>query len=392
MNVRNWLLGAAFAVVLSVQAVAIATSWGGAYSIFDCAVAAVVCALALARGRHLAGTAAAGLLVAAAAIVTAQLAGLPTEPGPATALGLAVLTGSAVRWLRPWPAGAVAAGGLTVVAGSFATAWPPSSSAVPTLSALAWTAAIVGGLGLRLLAVRRRAATDRVRREERLVLARELHDVVAHHITGIVVQAQAAQLTARKQTSQPGQLDEALDAIARAGTDALAAMRQVVGLLRDADDAVPSSSEPEQLSDLVERFRSNGREVSLRLPGDDTSDWPAEVTSTIYRVVQEALTNIAKHAPQAGVVVVSVARTGPGVTVEVTNDGTGTTALHRASGYGLIGMRERLEVLGGTLRAGPLAGQAGWSVVATLPRLERPKPAARAPAAAAELSAGGRDR
>jgi signal transduction histidine kinase len=378
VNVRNWLLGAAFAVVLSGQAVSIATSWGGTYWVFDCVAGAVVCGLALIRHRHLVATATAGLVVAAAAILVARFAGLPTEPSPAMALGLAVLVGSAVQRLQVRPAGAIAAGGLSVVVGSVVAARTTTSSGVATLNALFWLAGIACGLGLRLLAARRRATAERVRRDERLVLARELHDVVAHHITGIVVQAQAAQLVARK---QPEQLDETLDGIAHAGTDALAAMRRVVGLLRDADDAAPAAAGPEQLSDLVERFRSNGREVSLRLPGGDISDWPAEVTSTIYRVVQEALTNIAKHAPQAGSVTVSVARTGPGVTVEVTDDGTGSTALHRASGYGLIGMRERIEVLGGTLLAGPRAGEPGWSVVATLPRLE-PKSAARAQAAA----------
>jgi signal transduction histidine kinase len=401
VNVRNWLLGAAFAVALAGQAVSIATSWGGAYWVFDCAVGAVVCAFAVVRQRHLAGTAAAGLLVAAMAIVVAQLAGLPTEPGPAMALGLAVLTGAAVRRLPIRLAGAIAAGGLAVVAGSFATAWPPPSSAVPTLSALFWLAGVACGLGLRLLAARRRATAERVRQDERLELARELHDVVAHHITGIVVQAQAAQLVARK---QPDQLDESLDGIARAGTDALAAMRRVVGLLRTDDDAAPAAPGPEQLSELVDRFRSGGRTVSLRLPDDDTLAWPPEVTSTIYRVVQESLTNIAKHAPQAGSVTVSVTRNGPGLTVEVTDDGPPAPARHHRGGYGLVGMRERLELLGGTLDAGPRTG-AGWSVVATLPRLERPKsPRPRASSrsrttsdskpqpTAAELSTGGRDR
>lgn len=367
VNVRNWLLGAAFAVALAGQAVAIATTWGGAYWVFDCIAGAIVCGLALARRRHLAGTAAAGLLVAAAAIVVAQLARLPTEPGPAMMLGLAVLIGAAIQRLPGWTAGAIAVGGLAVVASGFGVAWPPSSSAVPTLSALFWLAGVAGGLGLRLLAVRRRATAERVRQEERLELARELHDVVAHHITGIVVQAQAAQLVARK---QPERLDDSLAGIANAGTEALAAMRRVVGLLRDTSDAASAAPGPEQLSSLVERFQGNGRAVHLRLPADDTSVWPAEVTSTIYRVVQEALTNIAKHAPHAGSVTVSVTRTGPGVTVEVTDDGASAPARSRG-GYGLIGMRERLEVLGGTLRAGPRSGQPGWSVVATLPRLER---------------------
>ncbi|GAA4228916.1 signal transduction histidine kinase [Streptosporangium album] len=203
-----------------------------------------------------------------------------------------------------------------------------------------------------------------MRRDERLKLARELHDVVAHHITSIVLQAQAAQLVARK---HPEKVEGSLAGIEATGSDALAATRRVVGLLRDADDAVPAMPGPEQLSELVKRFHGHGPAVRLRLPADG-SVWPPEVTSTVYRVVQESLTNISRHAPHARSVTVSVAQDRESVTVEVVDDAPPVPARyhHHRGGYGLVGMRERLEALGGTLCAGPRRG-AGWPVLATLP-------------------------
>ncbi|MEV0972968.1 sensor histidine kinase [Microtetraspora glauca] len=380
MNVREWAtgragiaadigLGALFAALLAFWASRIAESWGGGYWLFDCAAGAVVCVIAMARRRHRAWAAVAGLAVAAAAILTARFAALPAEPGPAMAVALSVLVGSAVRALPALTACAVAAGGFAVVLGSLFTAHALSSG-VPTVTVLngaGWLCALMIGAAPRLFDARRRAIAEKVRRDERLALARELHDVVAHHITGIVVQAQAAQLVARK---HPEKVDGSFAGIEAAGSDALAAMRRVVGLLRDADDAAPATPGPEGLSELVERFDGygQGRAVHLRLPDDDDrSGWPPEVTSTVYRVVQESLTNVSRHAPQARSVMVSVDRDRDVVTVEVVDDAPpGPARYHHRGGYGLVGMRERLEALGGTLVAGPRSG-AGWSVRATLP-------------------------
>jgi signal transduction histidine kinase len=222
-----------------------------------------VCLIASARRRDPGWAAVAGLAVAAVAILVSGLAGLPSEPGPAMALGLSVLVGSAIRSLPALPACAVAAGGLAVAAGSLPTA---HTSSVVALNGAGWLAAVAVGGGLRLLAARRRAEAERVRHDERLQLARELHDVVAHHVTGIVLQAQAARLLARK---RPEQVDDSLADIEDASTGALAAMRRVVGLLRDTAPAACES-----LYDLVERF--DGPAVSLRLP-DDEESWPPEV-------------------------------------------------------------------------------------------------------------------
>ncbi|WP_461006380.1 sensor histidine kinase [Streptomyces capparidis] len=355
-------LGTAFLSAIAVQALALAQTWGAASWVPGGAAASVVCGLALIRHRERTWTAVAGLVVALLAVLVPLLPGtrLPAGLGPAMALGLAVLIGSAVRALPAVRAGAVAGAGLLVVAVQFAAR---PMSAVLVIAAAAWLAALGVGLSLRMLDGRARATAERVRRAERLELARELHDIVAHHLTGMLIQAQAAQVVARR---APEQVPDSLTEIEAAGTEAMAAMRRVVGLLRDTDDAAPASPGPEGLSALVERFSRRGPKVRLSMPDDDTQ-WPPEVTSTVYRIVQEALTNVLRHGRRARRVEVTVGRRADAVTVEVADDAPPNPAgsPHRG-GYGLIGMRERVETLGGSLSAGPRPG-AGWSVRATLP-------------------------
>ena len=361
-------LGLLFAFLLVFWAVKVGERGGGrgaAYWQFDLVAGLVVAVLALLRRRDRVRLAAAGLGVAAAAVLIARFAHLAGEPAPAMAVGLAVLVASAVRHRPVRPALIFSAAGFVVALSSFLTAAPTSYTDVPAATALnmtTWLAAMALGWGARLRAARGRAMTERVRRAERLDLARELHDVVAHHITGIVVAAQAARLVAAR---HPERLDGSLAGIEAAGSEALIAMRRVVGLLRDTTDAAPASPGPENLTDLVDRFAGQGQRVELTLP-DGELDGPPEVTSTVYRVVQEALTNIARHAPQAGSVTVRVGRKPRAVTVEITDDAPAPARPHLRAGYGLVGMRERVEALGGTLRAGPRA-EAGWSVSATLP-------------------------
>jgi signal transduction histidine kinase len=369
-------LGIVFAAALAVSARAIA-DYGGNW-VFDLAVGTVVCVAALARERSRLWAAAAGLAVAAGAELAAwRWEHLPGQPGGATAVALPVLIGSAVRVLPARQAVAIALGGAAVAVGSverylpFISDGTPVTFAAAWLTGLGWGAALGVGLWLRLLDARRQAAIEAVRRGERLELARELHDATAHHITGIVLQAQAARIAARKHAET---LDDALAGIEAAGTDALASMRQVIGLLRDGDDAGGLTPGPERLTDLVERFAGRGSAVRLRLPdGPADPAWPPEVTTTVYRVVQEALTNIARHAPGAREVTVTLAHDRQAITVEVTDDApqAGSPLGPQAGGYGLVGMRERVEALGGTLSAGPGPG-AGWSVLATLPAPGRP--------------------
>ncbi|MFI5489085.1 sensor histidine kinase [Micromonospora echinaurantiaca] len=373
MSVRDRLLSVvataglavAFLAAILLQAVAIAQTWGARYWLAGGSAAVVVCLLALVRQRQRTWTAVAGFGIAGLAIVAARLFHLPTEPGPAMALALAVLVGSAVRALPPASAAALAAGGLAVVGGAYLAVRAPTSgpSGVLGMNIIAWLGAVTVGLALRLQDDRAAAATEKVRHDERLELARELHDVVAHHITGMLIQAQAAHIVARR---NPRQVTESLAGIEAAGTEALRAMRRVVGLLRDTEDAPPASAGPEQLGVLVERFNRQGPPVRLQVP-DERVTWPPEVTSTVYRIVREALTNVARHARHAHGVTVTVDQTPSAVTVEVTDDAppTAPRAAHRG-GYGLIGMRERVETLGGTLLAGPRPG-CGWSILATLP-------------------------
>ncbi|MEV0622971.1 histidine kinase [Nonomuraea sp. NPDC050404] len=353
-------LCAAAVVVLAFWAQAVAASWGGSYWVFGGAAGAVVCALALVRRVARFWTAVAGLVVAVAAIVVARLAGLPAEPGPGIALGLAVLIGSAVRSLPVVPAAGVATAGLAVAFGSSLSG--STHNSVVLLNGGAWFAAVAAGLGPRLLAARRHAAAERVRRHERLELARELHDVVAHHVTCVVLQAQAARLVSGK---HPDRVPGSLADIEAAGADALAATRRVVGLLRERGGAPPGI---ERLDELVGRF--NGPPVTLLLP-DGEPVWPSEVAGTVYRIVQESLTNVARHAPHAGSVTVRVTQGNRELSVEVTDDARPLPSAPRrrarkARGYGLVGMRERVEALGGTLSAGP-RGEGGWTVLAGLP-------------------------
>jgi signal transduction histidine kinase len=359
-------LGLVFLTAIAVQAAAIAQTWGGGYWRLGAGAAVVVCLLALLRRRQVLWTAIAGLAVAAVAIAVARIAGLPTEPSPAMVLGLSVLAGSAVRALPLAAALGVTGAGFAVVTGGIVAARAPAygMNGVVTISAALWLVGVAVGLSLRLLDDRARRAVERTRQAERLELARELHDVVAHHITAMLIQAQAAQVVARR---SPAEVADCLEGIDTAGSEALTAMRRVVGLLRDEQDPPPAAPGPEQLTALVERFSRQGPPVLLRLP-DGGRPWPPELISTVYRIVQEALTNVSRHAVQARSVTVTVEdRPGGGVSVEVVDDAPpGPARLHHRGGYGLIGMRERVEMLGGTMDAGPRPA-GGWRVRAVLP-------------------------
>ena len=334
---------------------------------FGLGVGVAICACALLRGRNRARAAAGGLILFA-------LTGLAVALGASSAgplfggglAGLLVLGAAAVRMLPPGTAATIGVAG-TLVIGVSETAGPHGLFDHRVLWALAgvtaWSAALAVGVYLRYLDFLHRQALETARRDERLDLARELHDVVAHHVTGMVVQAQAARFAGQ---DHPGTMLSALDSIETAGTGTLAAMRQLVGLLRDPDDG-GAGPPPEPISQLVRRFAEHGPPVDLRLPADVlASGWPPEVASTVYRIVQEALTNIARHAPGARSVVVTVAHDPQQVRVEVTDDAPASRHHRPGGGYGLVGMRERVHALGGKLSAGPLPG-AGWAVQAWLP-------------------------
>jgi signal transduction histidine kinase len=361
-------LGMAMALVIVFNAL-ITASTDRAW-LFGLGAGIVICVTALLRGRNRALAAVTGLVLFAATAVTAGLGAF--SPGPLFGgglIGLLVLGAAAVRRLAPRPAAIIAVTGTAVIAAG-ETAGPGGLFDHRTFYALAaatlWSAALAAGLYFRYLDFGHRQTLETVRRQERLELARELHDVVAHHVTGIVVQAQAARFTG---TDHAETLLSTLDGIETAGTDTLAAVRQLVGLLRDPDDAGGVAPGPEPITQLVARFAEHGPAVDLRLPaGPLASGWPPEVASTVYRVVQEALTNIARHASGARSVTVTISHGPRQVRVEVTDDAPATTVRQprHGGGYGLVGMRERVEALGGKVRAGPMPS-AGWAVRASLP-------------------------
>ena len=218
------------------------------------------------------------------------------------------------------------------------------------------------GAYLRWVDQSRFAAEDAVRRDERTAIARELHDLTAHHVTGMVLQAQAAKLLAHD--ARP-QVREALDAIEQAGADALRSMRAIVGALRGEDGAPVS---PTASVDDLRRLATDGGpgDLAVRVVVDErTASLPEAVVVCVHRIVLEAVTNARRHAPAASEVVAEV-RCGDGeVTVTVDNDGP-LAPPRSPSGFGLVGITERVQALGGRLSVGP-RDEGGWRVSAELP-------------------------
>ena len=202
--------------------------------------------------------------------------------------------------------------------------------------------------------------------DERARIARELHDVVAHAVSVIVVQADGAAYAVR---SQPDLAQRAVETISATGREALTELRRLLGVLRSEDATGELTPQPgtQSLSDLAERVRAVGLPVRLEIVGS-VDDLPAGVGLGIYRIVQEALTNSLKHAGPGTTAVVRVERSGNAVCLDIHDDGRADArALVGVSGgNGLIGMRERALVFGGSLDAGPRAG-GGWQVTARLP-------------------------
>jgi signal transduction histidine kinase len=235
--------------------------------------------------------------------------------------------------------------------------------------ALAATATIGGGVYLRTLASTRQRAFDAVRAEQRTEFARDLHDFIAHHVTGIVVQAQGARFIAEQ---DPQRVLLALEQIERAGAETMASMRRMVGVLRDPaarpDAPLAPVAGVGELPVLLEQFSAAGATLA-RLHVDGSMDeLPVEVSTSAYRVVMEALTNIRQHAATARVADVWVRRTPDWLLVRVANDGAPQRAAtpRDRPGYGLVGLTERVRTVGGRITAGP-GIDGGWVVDAALP-------------------------
>jgi signal transduction histidine kinase len=208
---------------------------------------------------------------------------------------------------------------------------------------------------------------------ERARIARELHDIVAHHVSVMVVQADGARYALR---TDPGRAETALTAISATGRQALTEMRRLLGVLRSAGEQSGLAPVPGlgELRELLDQARAAGLEVSYTLSGT-----PRELTEgaelAAYRVVQESLTNTRKHGGLAATAAVRLRYEPEGLIVEVTDDGIASPG-NEPAGHGLAGMRERIAMYGGTVQAGPLPG-GGFGVTAYLPCLS----AADAPSA-----------
>jgi signal transduction histidine kinase len=274
-----------------------------------------------------------------------------------------------------------AVAGLIIVAGSAVPLLPPH----PTDSV--WGVVGPGVLLVALAAlgeatrVRRLATTEQVRAlqrtaeedaraqvvEERLRIAREVHDVLAHTITIITVQAAAA---ADALDERPEETRAALGTVREAARSAMTELRSTLALLRTGSDpALPLTPQPglDQLPQLVDQARTGGLAVTVATAGHH-DPLPGGVELAVYRIVQEALTNTIRHSRSTTATVAIT--TGPGVvTVEVTDEGPALrTATPADGGHGLVGMAERVQALGGTLDAGPAPPPStGFRIAARIP-------------------------
>jgi signal transduction histidine kinase len=237
------------------------------------------------------------------------------------------------------------------------------------LLALCAAASIGGGVYLRTLTSARQRAMDAVRTEQRAEFARDLHDFIAHHVTGIVVQAQGARFIAEQ---NPKRAMLALEQIEQAGAETMASMRRMVGVLRDPQARPDAPLAPvagvAELPVLLDQFTGAGGAIA-RLHVDGGIDaLPVEVSTSAYRVVMEALTNIRQHARSARVADVWVRRTKDLLLVRVADDGAPQRAAtpRDRPGYGLVGLTERVHAVGGRITAGP-GIDGGWVVDAALP-------------------------
>jgi signal transduction histidine kinase len=199
--------------------------------------------------------------------------------------------------------------------------------------------------------------------EERLKIAREVHDVLAHHVSLINVQSGVA---LHLIDSQPEQVREALTAIKQSSKEVLVELRNILGVLRDVDGSAPRHpvASLDQLDRLLERMRTAGLPVELKIVGEERPV-PKGVDAAALRIVQESLTNTYRHAgPTTATITLSYLS--DSLRVEIEDDGRGSTGPSVGTGSGLTGMRQRAEALSGTFEAGPRPG-GGFRVAATFP-------------------------
>nr|WSZ19536.1 sensor histidine kinase [Streptomyces canus] len=289
---------------------------------------------------------------------------------------LAVYTVASLRVPRFSVPCAALMGGVWIYAGvvNHTDAWESASviGQAVVYPAILWRFGVLARRSTELARQLHREQAERARREvaeERGRIARELHDVVAHHISVISVQTGLARFVfdTDRQTTRT-----ALDTIEATGQEALEELRRMLMVLRASDDGAPAGPMPglARLGEMAERVRAGGTEVALTIEGIERSLAPG-VELCAYRVVQEALTNVLKHAPGASAQV-RLTYEPHQVTVSVTDDGEGVIPdrVRTGGGHGLLGMRERAKLYGGQIDIGP-QDQGGFVVRLILPTSAR---------------------
>jgi len=351
----DWLLVGAFAAAALVEGIARPDlTWRPLVTVLPLAL---IPALLWRRARPLVaalvGWGVAGLL--AALQLTAQVGDL----GLYSMMAVLVLLYSLVRW----------GSGREMVVG---TAFVAAVVALGMFASSAGWADVFGGSVLSLLLVALAAVfryradlwhrqQREIRNQERVALARELHDTVAHHVSAIAVQAQAGRVVAG---IQPEKAVEVLAAIESEASRTLAEMRSMVRVLRE-EEAVAYSPQP-GVADLPALARADATPtVEVSLDGSLTR-LPRPVDAALYRLAQESLTNALRHARRATRVGIDVRREGDAVRLRVSDDGRTDPGPAPEPGFGLLGMAERAQLLGGSLCAGP-GPEGGWVVEAVLP-------------------------
>jgi signal transduction histidine kinase len=335
------------------------------------------------------------LAVTGALALLETVTGDPRDPVVMSAVVALYTVASTTDRPTTWRVGLLT---MTVLTGVAMLAGPLPWYAQENLGTFAWTGmAAAAGDAVRsrrafVHAIKERAErAERTREEEarrrvaeeRLRIARDLHDVVAHHIALVNVQAGVA---AHVMDKRPDQAKEALAHVREASRSALGELRATVGLLRQSGDPeAPTEPAPglDRLDELVGTFRNAGLPVEVARADHGTA-LPAAVDLAAYRIIQEALTNVRKHAGTEAKAEVSVVRVGPNVEITVLDNGPGDDAAARREeqedeeeqqgqeeqeengGHGLLGMRERVTALGGSCTAGPRYG-GGFRVHAILP-------------------------
>lgn len=273
---------------------------------------------------------------------------------------------SLVRWAsgRHIIVGLIGLAPPAVVVSLLAAATEPFAVIVnPVVAALFWlTPCLLGYVARAQMEIRDQRVHD-AQRDERQRIARELHDSVAHHVSGIAIQAKAARAIS---SIDPAAADDAMAQVERSASVALGEMRQMVGGLRD--DNGPMLTPLPGIADISQLARTGpvrpAVEVTIVGGHDDIA---IPVQAAVYRIAQEAITNARRHATNATVVEVALSVTDDVIDLRISNDGISAKEGSRRAGHGLTGMAERVALLSGSFHAGP-GPRGGWTVAATIPR------------------------